>query len=118
MIDLEDVEFLSDAIPIFIYMFIFTPIILYHSWRFYLQRDHIVIQRRYGNITLSEVVFGITEIWLRSITILAGFVCPNAYLNIAFECLDSYFVALVFVTWDMRFFHLYYGMYTYDTVYL
>ena len=106
-----DIEFLSAMIPVFFYVFVFSPIIIYFSWKFYLQRNHIVIQKRYGIITLYEVAFGLIEIYLRTITIIIDYFCPNSYVSDTLEDIDSFFVALVTITWCIRFFHLFYGMF-------
>ena len=104
-----NIEFLCSIIPVFIYMMIFIPTVAFASWQYLKWMNHIVIQKRYGIITLHEVFFGVIEITLRSITIAIGYFYPNPLSNVILECIDALFVSFVIICWNERFWHLFYG---------
>eukprot|EP01084_Bolivina_argentea_P127001 224708_1 len=88
----------------FIFLFIYTPIAMYQTMQFYDQRHHLILVKRYGNITLYESYFLIIKLFIISGTqfLLIGW-SPFSLHFIIGDCIVSSFGYLIFWFWVYRF---------------
>eukprot|EP01084_Bolivina_argentea_P290597 499204_1 len=77
-LDWDFIQIVSITSSLILWLCIYTPLLIYHSCKYYKNRSHIIYKARYANITIYEAVFIITKI--------------------IFDCFDNLFYALTNIT--------------------
>eukprot|EP01084_Bolivina_argentea_P070531 128228_1 len=57
MRDPDTLQIIAIVVAVVLWLFIYTPLLIYHGLRYYKSSNHIVYQARYAHITIYEVVF-------------------------------------------------------------
>eukprot|EP01084_Bolivina_argentea_P040922 75520_1 len=110
-LDFQSVRFWNYASMTVVLWFIYIPIVIYYAYKYYTLRHHIVLQKRYCQITLFEILFVFCKfVWYPIALTAESIVGDTSFIASLFWSFNNYFAYLSLYCFVWRFYMLWFDI--------